>query len=647
MFMVQGFQLRTLNQEPRIKDGAAMQHALLQHTIPLIPALYDARPWLTPEISATIPRVVKTRMLQPERLTISQWAEKYRRVTEIDAVPGPWRNDIVPHAVKIMDTIGQPNVREAWICAVERSAKTQIVLNTCLWTIDRSAQSGNIFWLMPTEHDARKALGDRIIPVLRATDRTAKYLDKSADATTRGGITFTNGLTLRPAWSNSPGSMASYFGRLNIADEVDKFPDRTSEGTDPITLFLKRSRDDRHRSKYLFVSTPAGRYIYKGMLSCEQIWEYRMKCPDCGDAIAMDIEHLIIPTGTTPETCNRADIHYSCNSCGTLWDEYRREMAYETGHWHATKGAELRHPSTVGFHFPALPCPKVSYAEIAAAYLRSQIGGIQEKSAWANGYEAIDYEAEATSTVTTEHLLQYKSDLPRNLVPTDNWQLVLLVDTQQSSFYYQIWSIGHAPEMRLHMVRHGILEKFLDLEGLLQEEFTDANNTIHRIHTGMIDSGGTRRGWQKHSRTVEVYEWCSRHRNMRPLKGMHGRQGDTVTYKEIELFPGTNKKVPGGIKRANIRVDLFKDELERRLQIQPDDRGALSFHDGIDEDFAKHYTAECKDEHGDWQHNRKHRNDYWDCTVYAVALFEILKLRIPQKNAAPATRRIMSRGINA
>jgi len=168
-------------------------------------------------------------------------------------------------------------------------------------------------------------------------------------------------------------------------------------------------------------------------------------------------------------------------------------------------------------------------------------------------------------------------------------------------------------------------------EAFYYAKYLDANGTKYRITNGLIDSGGTRRGYQKHSRTVEVYEWCSRHRQMMPLKGMHGRQGDTVTYKEIETYPGTNKKVPGGLKRANLRVDLFKDELERRLQIQPDDHGALSFHCDIDEAFAKHYTAEVKDEQGEWTHNRKNRNDYWDCTVYLIALYEMIKLRIPKR----------------
>ncbi len=596
-------------------------------------------------VEVTLTRGMVSRMKSPVKISISEWAQAHRIVMPIDSNPGPWRQDKVPHTAKIMDTIGKPWAREVWMCMVERSGKTQVLLNSAMWSIDQGMKSGNIFWLMPTELDARTALGERIIPALRASRATARHMSDRSDDTSRGMIRFKHGIRLKPAWSNSPSSLASYFGRFNIADETDKYAERTSEGTDPITLFLKRSRDDKRGSKYVFASTPGGRYIYKGMKSCQQVWEYRVKCPDCGEFILMDGEHFVIPEGITSDTIHHADIGYACNACGSLWTENTRDNAYQSGRWFCIKGEDLNRPETIGFHFPAFPCPMVSFSEIAGAKLKSATGSTTEKTAWANGYEAIDYVPEATSTVTTEHLLQYKSELPRNLVPPGTWSLCLLVDTQQSSFYYEIWSYGFAPDLRLHMLRHGIVERFADLEGLLQEQFTDASGNVYRINNGLIDSGGTRRGYQKHSRTVEVYEWCSRNRQMMPIKGMHGRQGDTVTYKEIETFPGTNKKVPGGLKRANLRVDLFKDELERRLSIQPDDAGALSFHDGIDDKFAQHYTAETKDDHGDWQHNRKHRNDYWDCTVYAVALLEMMKLRIPKKDTVPTARRVLSKGI--
>jgi phage terminase large subunit GpA-like protein len=186
------------------------------------------------------------------------------------------------------------------------------------------------------------------------------------------------------------------------------------------------------------------------------------------------------------------------------------------------------------------------------------------------------------------------------------------------------------------MIRHGIVESFENLEGFLTEDFRDIDGNVYRISNGLIDSGGTRRGWQKHSRTTQIYEWCSRFRQMQPIKGAHGRKGNLVSYSARETYPNSNTPIPGGIKLINLRVDIFKDALDNRLHTEPDDPGALSFHYDIDSSFAKHYTAEVKDAFGDWQHNRKHRNDFWDCTVYALALLEIMPIpNAPIKRIKP------------
>ncbi len=583
-------------------------------------------------VQVQLSRGLINRMKSPVKISISEWAQAHRIVMPIDSSPGPWRQEKVPHTAKIMDTIGRPWVREVWMCMVERSGKTQVLLNSAMWSVDQGMKSGNIFWLMPTELDARTALGERIIPALRASHATRRHMSDRADDTSRGIIRFKHGIRLKPAWSNSPSSLASYFGRFNIADETDKYADRTSEGTDPITLFLKRSRDDKRGSKYVFASTPGQKYIYKGMRSCQQVWEYRVKCADCGEYILMDGDHFTIPADTTPNTVHHAEIGYACNACGSIWTENSRDNAYQAGRWFCVKGEELQRPETVGFHFPAFPCPMVPFAEIAGARLKRDSGGIIEKSAWANGYEAIDFVEEQKAAVTEAALMTYRSELPRNLVPPDTAALWLLADTQQDSFYYELWACSYAPDLHLHMVNHGIVQRFNDLEGLLAATWADHDQRQFRVSGGLIDSGGTRRGWQKHSRTMEVYEWCSRNRVMVPHKGMHGRTGDLISFKTIATFPGTNKAIPGGLTRANLRVDQFKDELERLLTLDPDSASALSFHCDIDEAFAKHFIAERKDEHGDWQHDKaKGRNDYFDCTVYALALREMLKLRIGAK----------------
>jgi phage terminase large subunit GpA-like protein len=618
-----------------------MQPALLSHTIPLpdhFPAFLAGR-----EVSFELPRQLRLVMRHPEKIKVSEWAEKYRVVSD-GAHEGPWRHDYAPHTVKIMDTFGLPWVREVWFCGVEQSGKTNTMINCIGWAVD--CDPGGIFYLMPTEDTAAKVTSGKLRPTLQKSPRLARYLSARQDDTTLARINLVNGVTIWPAHANSASSMATWTAKHCFGDEVDKYPPTVGKEADPITLIKKRNRNYKGRYKRFFSSTPAGLFIYKGVQNCHQVWEYRVKCPHCDEFIKMDTEHLVIPENATPEEVERNSCSYACNECGSLWDDQAREHAIRMGHWYCVQGADNHRPHKVGFHHRAWECLDITLAEIGAAWLRAKQGEHAAKVAWANGYEAIDFVEEQAAAVTEENLLRYCSDTPPDLIPPDTAALWLLVDTQQDSFYYELWSAGYAPEIKLQMVRHGIVQKFTDLEGLLQSTWQDHESRQFRISNGLIDSGGTRRGWQKHSRTMEVYEWCSRNRVMIPIKGMHGRTGDLVSFKNIATWPGTNKAIPGGLTRANLRVDLFKDELERLLQLDPDSTTALAFHADIDSAFAKHYTGETKDDHGDWQHSKKQqRIDYWDCNVYALALREILKLRIPRKETQTTARRILSRGV--
>lgn len=596
-------------------------------------------------LTLLLPPGVRARLRTPERILPSDWNERFRVMPAAESFPGKWRRDIAPHAAWIMDLWALHSVRELWFCGPDQASKTSSMLGCIGWSIDQDP--GNIFYTASNEDKTKEIVNDKLIGMLRESPRLKKRLSKRSDDTGMSKVRMNNGVTIRAAWSNSPASTASFSARYTFNDEVDKWQ-RVGKETSPIRRIQKRTKNYPLTYKHFWSSTPAGQYVHKGMLACQQIWTHAARCPDCNTLVVMDEEHMAIPDGATTESI-KADpeaIGYACNACGSIWDEEKRLQAYRYGDKFCLKGADIANPIDIGVHLTGFVTPDMRLADIAVTILQARAGDIDALIDLAHGIKCIDYDRENTPIVTTEHLLQYRCELPRNLVPVDTWRLCLLVDTQQSSFYYQVWSYGYAPEIKLHMLRHGIVERFSDLEGLLKEEYVDASGTIHRINNGLIDSGGTRRGYQKHSRTVEVYEWCSRNKSMLPIKGMHGRTGDTITYKQIETFPGTNKKVPGGLKRANLRVDLFKDELERRLNIQPDDRGALSFHNCIDEPFAKHYTAEIKDDHGDWQHNRKHRNDYWDCTVYALALLEMMKLRIPKKDIPQQTSRIYTKGAN-
>jgi len=611
---------------------SAIQPTLCRRLVPLVPGLPS---WLAERlggnsVSLRRPgRAVRLRARQPRRTPAELWAPLHRVVTD-GAHVGPWRYEYAPHTKKILELYGQPWVQQLWFCGVDQSGKTNTMLNAMGWGID--CAPGDIFYVMPTEHTADKVAAGKIRPMLHASPRLQRYLSRRHDDESQRRMVLANGVTIHTAWANSNVSMATYSAKYIFADEIDQFPATGGTATDPVRQILKRLRTYRGLGKAFFCSTPQNRFIYRHTMACAQVWEHRLWCPHCGGMVRPTGDHLVVPEGAEPETLPARAVQVACPECGGLWGEQDLQLARLSGGWVCIRGAEVAKPDLVGVHHRAWDCLDVPLLEIARAWLRKQSGLPADESAWHHGIEAEDVPERAVVAVTSAGLLRFRaSDRPRNLVPPDTAMVWLLVDTQQVSFYYEVWACGYAPGAALHMMRHGQVQTFADLEGLLEREWLDHAGHPYHIRAGLIDSGGTRAGWKKHSRTVEVYEWCSRHRTMMPHKGVAGGAGEIVSYRSIVTLPGTSRAIKGGLTRVNIRVDDFKDQLERLLAMEPDDAGALSFHAGIDEHFAAHFTAEKKTPDGGWVHDRRQRNDYWDCTNYALALRHMVKSRLPRR----------------
>lgn len=494
---------------------------------------------------------------------------------------------------------------------------SEILLNVIGYFVQQDPSP--ILVLQPTLEMAEAFSKDRVAPMVRDTQTLSALI---ADSRSRdSGNTLLHkkfpGGHITLAGANSPASLASRPVRIVLPDEVDRYPVSAGAEGDPVLLAIARTKTFWNR-KICMTSTPT----VSGKSRIEKAWNgsdqrrYMVPCPECGAFQPLAWDRITWDEGQ-PDTASLV-----CKSCGAIIPESEKLGMIRLGRWEASAPAN----GTAGFHLNELYSPWRSWSDVVSDYLKSKDDPEQHKT-WVNTSLGEPFEEEIKPAVTSSALLRFKSDLPRNLVPPDTARLVLVADTQQDSFFYQLWALGFAPDISMHMVRHGQVHKFVDLEGLLATDWRDHEGRAHRISAGLIDSGGTRRGWQKHSRTVEVYEWCSKNRVMLPGKGISGRAGEMIGYKTIATYPGSNKAIPGGLTRVNLRVDYFKDELERVLAIEPDDPGALSFHCEIDESFAKHYTTETRDEKGDWNHNKsKGRNDYFDCNGYAMALREMLKL---------------------
>ncbi|HBG07685.1 MAG: hypothetical protein A2075_09180 [Geobacteraceae bacterium GWC2_58_44] len=628
---------------------------ILQHEIEIPPFLLDATIDMLDgkEVSFALPSQIRAAMQTPEKISVSECAGRYRTVTAVDAMPGPWRNDLMPHTVQPMDSYARPWVKEIWLCWPERAAKTNVMLNCLAWT--KLYDSGNAFWLDPAEDDTGKNVKTKIIPMFRDSEKLCDCLSSRADDTGKGLIAFHDGTFLFPAHANSARSMANFFGLHNFGNEVDKFPMMTGAETNPINLIRKRGRDVPG-SKYMFSSTPAGRHIYKGTLACRQVWELRSKCPHCDAYILMDDEHIVIPEGATPDQAENGEVElgYTCNACGNHWDDQDRQESFLQGQWFCIKGEDSKRPRTIGFHASALPFPMVPLTEYCAKFLRSKTGDLSDKVDYAHGYRVEDFKAEISDR-KEDDILRLRDQRAAGTFPVVADALEISIDTQDHGFWYRIRAWQYGLSLTSWLVKAGYVtssspDDFTALDTLLASEFPDENGEPHRIMAGIIDAMG--------HRTAEVYAWCRR-TGILAAAGAPGRKTQPITVSRIDRFPGNGRPIPGGLSLYSIDTHYHKDLLANKLLIDPTDPGAFILHSGYTYDqvralerdpsqklghnlgdYSRQMCVEARDDRGLWQCGEGKANHLWDCESNGLALVMWLGWQnaISEKNnPAPST----------
>ena len=77
----------------------------------------------------------ESQLLNPkEDFTVSQWAEKYRIVTEGHR-QGNWSNEVTPYLIEPMDCWSQPWIRKIILCFAPQTGKTQVAFNSLCFIV--------------------------------------------------------------------------------------------------------------------------------------------------------------------------------------------------------------------------------------------------------------------------------------------------------------------------------------------------------------------------------------------------------------------------------------------------------------------------------------------------------------------------------
>ena len=614
----------------------------------------------------------------PEKISTAEWAARHRTVVD-GGRKSPWRNELSPCAVGIMDAIDLAYCREVFVQAPPQSVKTQAILNYILRRIDQAPTSAMI--IMPDEKLTKRIFRRRLKTSIQASPRTAAMMSPRADDMTNISIAFANGMDITGAWAGSASAMSSDAMEVVVMDEMNKYPPPTGSEPDAFTLARARTNSFPYTYKIYGGSTPTDT---EGLISkvikarADEVRYFHAKCPVCGCEQRMLWENISWGKSRDPrEVLRRRMAVYNCRSCGMVWDDAMRDKAVlammHTG-WRRDENDEtpaVDRPRAIAFRLQSWYVQSMS--EAAAAFLEGQ-NDPEKLKAWVTQHCAEEWEEKYVKK-TENTVLQRRSIYPALIVPPDAVALTAGIDVQARSFWFVVraW----AEDLTSWLVQYGQLMSWADVENLLYRttyRIHDSDSTMVIWRAG-IDTGGGESVDGDWSRTEEIYQWL-RSQPAGAAAKVFGTKGAThiramaakrIKVSRIDTMPSSNKLIPGGLELRLLDTTQYKGLIHFRLERkeakddQPAESQRFYLHADTDIDYVKQLLSE------EWRPDKRKvmhwkqvysANHLLDCEVIAAAcadsewlpslkmLAAYLNERKTPGYQAKTGRRVISRGVD-
>ena len=559
---------------------------------------------------------IATILSPPPVLTVSQWADEYRRLSpEASAEPGRWNTDRAPYQRAIMDAVNDARCEDIIIMSSAQVGKTELILNIIGYYIDYDPSP--ILALQPTLEMAQTFSKDRLAPMLRDTP-ALKGKVKDARSRDSGNTilhkTFPGG-HITMVGANSAAGLASRPIKVVLMDEIDRYPASAGTEGDPIKLAEKRTTTFWNRKK-IKVSTPTikGRSPIEKEFLTSSMEEWNVPCPCCGKYQPYEWGRI-----------HFSDVTMECKFC--LEHISERDWKSNPGKWVAAKENNKKR----GFHLNELASPWKHWEEIIEDFKEAdrdrKQGDIEKLKTFVNTALGEPWEERgeaADDNVLLSRRERYNADLP------DGVLLVTAgVDVQDDRLEIEItgWGKGYESWGILYKKMNGSpeldstwdkLEQFLDTELY----FENGNSLL--IAATCIDTGG--------HFTTAVYKFLKRmERKQKKIFGIKGMGGEGI--------PLINKVSTNNVEKVRIfllGVDSGKEILMTRLKTVDEGPGYCHFpinaDRGYDETYIKGLTSEqrvvsVKDNRATlkWVKKSGTRNEPLDLRNYSTAAAEILR----------------------
>jgi len=582
-------------------------------------------------------RVLSQHIAAPERLTVSQWADKYRILADKNAArKGRWDTDYSPHLRGVMDAFSDPVVRHLSIIKPTQCGGTEAVINMILWAID--CAPGDMYWVWANAENAKEFGKERLLPTIKACPKVAQYLSGKKHDETEGELILTH-MTIRfrgaPAHGQAEQNLESWSAKYIANDELDRC------ALDTPDVMEARTSAYPTTSKLIDLGSPGneGEGIDAQLMRAQggglYFW---VPCPLCGVYFVRNFDMVHWEGGRKANWEHvKTTAWLRCPACDGKVEGHLNKKMMLSGIWapdwdehkpikdnplpSPERIAECTHAQHVGFRIGEFSDPHAlnCYGNVAAVFVRN---GCEATKSWTNRQRGRAWsikgeraqESELRKLCTPIELGGYKL----GTVPPGVLYLETAIDVQHREAWVRVrgWGRGGAESWliwteRIQMEKGDLraLDKCVGWKFPLAPNWCDHNGEAPEKAEGVtatmrscltvIDSGNT-------NEDIDVYSWVLRHggagKNVYAIKGQPGT-GNQITRSfwrtDLQTLPG-GRAIPGGSPLVLVNVNTMHwkkwvlTRVNKKATVEAELDGDIDDLAGDDAEDIKGHMGNCK-----------------------------------------------------
>lgn len=618
----------------------------------------------------------------PERLSVSQAAEKYRYINNPGAYVGPWLNSTTAYMVEPMDECINRDFNSVIFVGPAQSAKTDaLVLNYLAYTI--KCDPMDIILYEKSQTSSRDFSRRRVDRLHRHSPEIGSMMLPGSDSDNVFDKFYKSGMMFSISWPSINELSGKPIGRVILTDYDRMVQDVDGEGS-PFDLGRKRTTTFRSAGKTVCESSPGfpvtdTRHVpdspheappCEGILSLYNRGDrrrFQWKCPFCRHAFEPSFSYL-----SWPDTKDFVEAgHMAKLICPHCRKGVESSMKYElnnTGRW--LKDGQRWNPDgsftgvgrrsdMASFWLKGPAASFSTWSEMVTRYLNALhefhlTGSDGALKTTVNTDQSEPYVPQGAESERLPEDLKATSarEIGEKKVPVGARFLIATTDVQKNRFVTQIYAVTPAKVgFNLTVIDRidTIKSRRLDDDGehlwvkpnvhmedwrllidVLKKEYELADGTGKmKIKLITCDSGG------KDGVTSRAYEfWQSLragdenlHRRFWLTKGGNNMQAPTASVS----YPDSNVKGGKAGARGEVPVLMFNTHtLKNKLSGMMDKdateaSGMILFADWLPFEIYKEMTSETLTNKG-WERIGKMPNEAFDLTAYALGVCAYLRV---------------------